>query len=365
MRGNHEKLLVAQNTATCTGDKSGDGEAIAYDGNHNWNGLPEAQAVTAATSKTVTAAEPLLSKLGTLALPGNYYWNFWVKVADGPGKGQVRKIVSYPLDGSGAPVTPITFTVSPAWDVIPQSTGRITVAKQFWQTYTVDNVIDQRQPLCTKLNPNKPSGGVITLYSQTADSAVEGNVQHDTNGIVLAHVYTVPDSSFNPPLGSATGFQSFVEVRGNTVDHEYQWDSDCSWSGVQAWYGAGPTAGSSPPTEGYGVSISHNSITKADGIHGGAIVLAPTWYEGPTPTNWNLIESPLIFGNTISDVNGPPAGAFPPYASCNTGNNRCGINVADSHVFHAVLSSNTCTNVSTPLHELGTNSVRICSATTT
>jgi hypothetical protein len=287
-----------------------------------------------------------------------------VTVADGPGKGQVRNIVSYPLNSSGAPITPVTFTVSPAWDVIPQSTSRVVVALQYWQVYTVDNSIDQRQPLCTKLNPNKPMGGVITLDGQTADSVVEGNVQHDTSGIQLNNAYTVADSTFSPPLTPSTGFQSFVDVRNNTVDGEYMWASDCSWSGVSVGYGAGPTAGSSPPTEGYGISISHNSVTQADGLKGGAIVFSNGWFEGPQPTNWDLIESPLVFNNSINNITGDKATAAGGYASCGVANPRLGINVFDAHVFHAVLASNSCNTVTTPLADGGTDTQKVCSANT-
>jgi hypothetical protein len=363
LQGNVENTLVAQNTATCTGDKAGDGEAIAYDANHNMFALPAAQPVQTATTNTVTVAGPITSLNGTLTLPGNYFSEHWVVVADGPGRGQVRKVVSYPLDASGAAIAPVTFTVSPAWDVIPQSTSMLVVAREYWQVYTVDNFIDQRQPTCTKLNPNKPMGGVITLYGQTADSAVEGNQQYDTSGIELNNGYTVTDTTAS--LTPATEFQSFVDVRNNIVNGEYQWASGCSWSGIGLQYGAGPTAGSSPPTEAYGIYIAHNTITQADGLKGGAIVMSNGWFEGPPPANWDLIESPLIFNNTINNIAGPPAGASPPYASCGVANPRLGINIYDGHVFHSVLSSNTCNNVTTPLADGGTSTLTACSAAVT
>ena len=50
----HQQVLVAQNTSTCPGDKDGDGEAIAFDGNGNTSALPIAASVLAATSNTVT-----------------------------------------------------------------------------------------------------------------------------------------------------------------------------------------------------------------------------------------------------------------------------------------------------------------------
>jgi hypothetical protein len=359
MQGSYQNMLVAQNTITCPGDKGPDGEAIAYDGNHNIAALPAAQSVISATTNTVAAAGPLTAQLGTLTLPPDYFSEHWVTVADGPGKGQVRRIVSYTVGASG---TPVTFTVTPAWDVIPQTTSRILVEREYWQVYTVDNSIDQRQPLCTKGNTSKPMGGVIGLYGPWGDSAIEGNQQHDTSGIFLYNQYTVTDSVAGTVPGYS--FQYFVDVRNNTVDHEYNWDAYCSWSGIEVDYQAGPTAGSSPPTEAYGVSIAHNTVAHSDGLDGGAIVFSPGWWEGPAPTNWNLVESTLVFGNSISDVSGAAAGApTVPYTTCNaTANPRVGVNVFDSHVFHAVLASNSCTSVSTLLQDNGTNTQKICTA---
>ncbi len=287
LRNNEEEILISQNVATCTGDKGGDGEAIVFDNNHNAAGFSAAQAVLAATANTVTVSGSFVTQFEGLTLPADYFTEHWVQVAQGPGLGQVRRIVSY-MSGS-----PLTITVSPAWDVVPQAGSVIVVARQVWQSAIVDNTVDQRQPLCQKSNPNKPSGGIISYYSQTADSTIEGNVQHDTNGISLNHTYVVTDSTLNTV--AQTRFHTFVEVRANTIDHEYNWQSACSWSGIQLYYGASPTSGFPPPVAGYGAIIAHNSITQADGFKGGAIDLANVWYEGPAPSNWDVIESPLIF----------------------------------------------------------------------
>ncbi len=104
---------MSQNQAYCTGDLAGDGEAFSYDNNHNTFALGTPQAVASATSNTVTVNAPLVARP-----TANYYVGHWVHVVQGRGLGQARKIVSYTVDPSGSPVT---LTVSPAWDVVPQT----------------------------------------------------------------------------------------------------------------------------------------------------------------------------------------------------------------------------------------------------
>ena len=52
MNDSHEMLLISGNSASCTGDKAGDGEAIALDNNANTFGLSAASPVLAATQDT-------------------------------------------------------------------------------------------------------------------------------------------------------------------------------------------------------------------------------------------------------------------------------------------------------------------------
>jgi hypothetical protein len=249
--------------------------------------LAAAQNATTATGTTVTVPGPLLLAQGGTTLPGGYFVGFWAQIVAGPGKGQVRKIVSYPLDASGQPVTPVTPTVDPAWDVIPQSNSTLVISRESWQFYIVDNFVDnfvdQRQPLCTKGNQNEASGGRIGFYSQTADSAIEDNQQYDTSGINLGLKYSVTDTTAGTVVG--LNLNTFVEVRANMVNGEYDRDSSCSWGGIELTDGASPTPDSPPPVESYGISISHNVVTHADGLNGGAIDLTRGWYAGPSPGN--------------------------------------------------------------------------------
>jgi hypothetical protein len=366
-RGNQDEVLVSQNVATCTGDKAGDGEGITTDGSTFTAGLSAAQPVIAATTDTVTIPGPLLLQQIGKTLPGGYFTEHWVQIAAGPGKGQVRRIVYYPLDASGQPVSPVTFTVSPAWDVTPRSGSMLVVSREYWQFYIVDNLVDQRQPLCTKGNANRPAGGKIQFYSQTADSVMEGNRQYDTSGINLGVGYQVEDSQYN--TGAGTSLFSFVDVRANIVDGEYDWASDCSWGGIEVTDGASPTVGFPPPVEGYGISVSHNTVTHADGLHGGAIALTRGWYAGPPPSTWDLEANILIFANTINDVSGPPAQrvtgplayATSAYKICGSDNvPRIGTRALDATIWHTVLFGNSCNNVATNLIDGGTASQRVC-----
>src|SRR5208337_3308429 len=96
---NVEDVLVSQNTATCTGDKIGDGEAISLDNNANTFAFAAAPTVIRATSATVAVSEPLVARQNGRELPiATYYVDHWVQIVSGPGLGQARKIIGYSTD---------------------------------------------------------------------------------------------------------------------------------------------------------------------------------------------------------------------------------------------------------------------------
>lgn len=355
LSGNHEMLLVAQNTATCAGDKAGDGEAIAYDNNANAFGFPRAQDILDTTADTVTTASVLsTTQHGRSVEPENYYAGHWIQIVEGPGQGQVRPITGLASTHGDAQMA---FTVSPPWDVPPvRGASRVSVARQMWQVYTVDNFIDHRQPLCRKSNRNGPEGGRITLWSQMADSVVEGNNQYDSDGITLNQSYSAEQKGC-AACRSVTSLHSNIEVRGNVIDGEYDWNSDCSHSGIFVSHSAGSSADSPPPIAGWGVSIAHNSITHADGFRGGAITVPLTWLKGPWPHDWKVVNNLIIQHNSIRDIDGPP-----PSKRCERGQTgRVGINLFDaSLVWRTVLYGNKCTNVQKRLNDTAHNTVRAC-----
>jgi hypothetical protein len=353
MNSSHEMMLVSRNRATCAGDKAGDGEAIAYDNNANTFGFAQAPVVRSATADTVTVQASLIGRQnGHNVNVGEYYVGHWVRIVEGQGIAQSRKIVSYAIDPQSSEVT---FRVAPEWDVLPATgSGRITVQREFWQVYTVDNVIDQRAPLCQKSNRNAPEGGKIAVWAPTLDSAVEGNVQYDTDGITLHQHYTAEDDAC-PTCVAGHTLQAFVEVRGNVIEGEYDWDSDCSRSGIQLTYGASPTPASPPPPVGFGVSIVGNTVVHADGLRGGAISLPLAWHEGPAG-NWRLVDNTLIQHNLIRDLEGSV-----PRRSCDEAQTaRTGIQLFKPGVSASVLYGNSCVNVARPVADTGANTVRVC-----
>jgi hypothetical protein len=356
MNNNDELVLVAQNQISCSGDKAGDGEALSFDGSGNYfafNGTPP---VTAATADTLTLHGTLLGERSGKRLVGpDYYRGHWLQVVDGPGIGQVRKITSYTED----PDTGLTvFHVSPAWDISPSSRSRVVVGREYWHLYIVANEVDQRAPPCQKANLNGPSGGTISIWAPSADSVIEGNRQHDTNGILISMAYTVTAPSC-PTCTIFANFQTALDIRGNLVDGEYAWDSDCSRSGISAVFGASPTPESPPPAEAVGISISHNEIRRADGFRGGAIDVVPTWFRGPLPNDWPVMRGLAIFDNTIRDINGPP-----PAATCKFGQGRrVAIRFEGAgNTRNAVLSGNRCERVDSAMDVGGNHPLRICSA---
>jgi hypothetical protein len=223
--------------------------------------------------------------------------------------------------------------------------------------HIVDNVIDNRAPTCLKSNRSRPRGGLIGFDATTADSSIAGNRQYDSDGLFIQQGYDVSDPACTACKGARASFQNFVEIRGNTVDGEYNWGSDCSHSGFLASVAAGPAVASPPPVTSFGVSFAHNFIRHADATRGGAISVAPTWYQGPPPANWKIVDGLLIHHNTLTDM----AGAVPPQQCDDRNPARMGINIYEgATIWNTVLYANACTRVTLPLNDTGRGTVRVC-----
>jgi hypothetical protein len=351
---NLEEVLVSQNTATCTGDKIGDGEAISFDNNLNTFAFGTVPTVVQASAADVTVSAPIAARQNNREVHiASYYIGHWVQIAGGPGLGQARKIIGYATD----PVTHLTtFKVAPEWDVIPiPGRTRIAIGREYWQVYTVDNQVDNRQPLCQKSNRSRHVAGLIGMWAQSADSVIAGNHQYDSDGIFIQQNYIPPEHAC---IGCTMQgyFHSFLEIRANVVDGEYDWTNDCSASGIMAGVATAAWADVPPPTVGFGISISHNTIRRADGLHGGAIGQVDSWAAGPDPHRWPLSESMLIHHNSISDIDG--ARAIP---ICGTSRPRVGIAFPDPPIaWRTVLYANSCKNVSTPVGGGGIDTIKVC-----
>ena len=354
LNNNVDEVLVSQNTATCTGDKIGDGESVAFDNNANTFAFDHAAPVVQATAADVTVSAPLATRQHDRDVPiASYYVGHWVQIVSGAGVGQARRITGYSTDSI---THRTTFRISPNWDIVPSpGLTRIAVGREFWQLYAVDNQIDNRQPLCQKSNRSRRVSGAIVLWAQSADSVIAGNRQYDSDGIFLYESYMTPE---HPCAGCTMQgfFQSSIEVRGNIVDGEYDWNTDCSVSGITVGVAASPWEDTPPPTVGFGVSISHNQIRHADSQHSGAIAQLDTWYAGPEPHRWPLSDNLLIHHNSIADIDGARAMAI-----CGNSRARIGIAFPDPPIaWRTVLYANSCKNVATPVGTGGMDTVRVC-----
>jgi hypothetical protein len=152
-------------------------------------------------------------------------------------------------------------------------------------------------------------------------------------------------------------FNSFLEIRDNLIEGEYDWSSDCSHSGIQVGAAATPWEAGPPPTVGFGVSISHNSIRHADAEEGGAIGQSNIAGVGPEPHRWPLSDNMLIHHNSISDIDGARAMAI-----CGKKSHpRVGIAFPDpATAWHTVLYANSCKNVSVRIGLGGADVVKVC-----
>lgn len=362
---NQEMVLVSRNIALCSGDKVGDGEGIVFDSTTQNEAFPSAQPVTSASSTAITVQGTV--RTGRIVygvwqpIPdlNAYYAGAWLRIVQGQGVGQWRKVVSL-TTGSNENGPTVTVNVAPALDVVPQPGSLVLVGRGNWQTTIVDNFSDQRQPLCTKANVTRPTGGTLSWYASTADSVMEGNQQFDTNGILLAHQYKEVD----PSAGSLEPFtmtQSANEVRGNLIDGEYDWSTPQSASGIFLGYAATPGAGP-PPVISYGISIARNTLRRADttrevtGAAVGAIGLGPSWWTGPHDgqgaTWWKMADATLVFHNSLTDINGG-------------GVSRVGIGIDSAYsentvAWNSVLFANACNNVQTSVVDYGIGTVRHC-----
>ncbi len=354
INGPEEELLVAENKASCTGDKIGDGAGISFDNNGNTFALMEVADTTAASADSITAAVSLVPRQNGREVPlDTYYRGHWVQLTNGPGVGQVRRVTDYRREPATGRVI---LRVAPDWDVVPvPGQTRFAVGREYWQVYAIGNDLEHRAPPCQKSNRSRPAGGGIGMWAQTADSVIAANRQHDTDGILTQQNLDMPEH----PCADCTMksfFQYFLEIRDNLVDGEYDWTQDCSASGIALGTAAAPWHDALPPTVGYGVSVAHNTVRRADAQQGGGIAIMSSWFGGPSPNRWPLSNNALIHHNALSDLDGGPA-----RQKCIARHARSGISLPDLPIaWRTVLYRNRCTRVDRPQIGAGVETVRVC-----
>jgi hypothetical protein len=350
-RNNHEKLLIANNIGSCTGDRGGDGEFIAFDSNGNNFPFLDAETVTAAGATSVSVQSPV-----DPLFPQNHFAEHWVVIVSGRGVGQARKVSSYTTSPSGS-----TFTVTPAWDVAPvPSNSGILVTRLWWQALVLGNEVDIRQCLKPRKNPTLQVSrhGVIVLWGSTSDSVVEGNVQREADGIIVSSKHFLPWQSFDRDHHVAY----FTDVRSNTVDGESDYGWTCSRGGIQLWHQSTATYETLPMLPAYGVTVANNVIRQADSVGGGGIAIEQAFLDAPHGTHW---ESTLLFHNRISEINGPPAKEDPVLPACGS-YPRVAVAINPrhseehrSHVNNTLLKGNTITDCAANLVDQGAGTVAL------
>jgi hypothetical protein len=356
LANNNEELLISANRIDCSGDKAGDGEAVALDNSGGTFAFDGVQGIDGAGTDWVSVPAPLARNRDGRPLPAAYLIGQWVTLVDGPGMGQTRKVIDYVADETHRT---LRIRVTPQWDVLPRpGRSRISVMRQYWQVYVIANQINHASPPCRKSNLNGPHGGAISLWTSIADSVVDGNEQTETDGIGFLQAYSAHGPSC-PDCASSAAVVTALEIRGNKINGEYDWSSDCSWSGIHGYFVATPTPEAPPPWLGFGIVIANNEITHADGQRGGAIQIARAGPSGPAPGTWPISENILIYANTLRDLSGPP-----PRAVCaQRQSTRSGIRIeGDRNIRDTVLAGNLCEGVAIALEDSGAGTIRVCPA---
>jgi len=249
------------------------------------------------------------------------YKGRWLRVDYGPGLGQARKIT-----GVSTTATTITFTVSPALDVVPVAgQSRIIIGNQIWQMNIVDNLVDdtcstQIADIST-LHP--ATTGDIGVYSGGVDVAIDSNHQIDTAGLDVWSQYV--DYTTTTGGGSYPAYQTpqyFIEIRGNTIQGQFggsQNPQNIVGSGIGLHTLSGTLLDGipqdNPNDPGFGVSISHNTLTDTararfdyNGGEHAAIVLVPEQAadESISP---GYVDT-LVFANHINGTTASAGGAL-------------------------------------------------------
>jgi hypothetical protein len=358
--GPQDDVLVSGNHGSCTADKAGDGEFLAFDNNGNttpFDGLARGVLAASGTEVEVPVADGGRSwhaRWWGAEVADDFYVGHQLFVADGRGLGQVRTISAVARRGGS-----VRLRVRPDFDVVPDAGSRIVVSRAFNRLLVLGNAVDGRR--CAGSNANGLlRGGAIGLWATSVDSVIAGNVQHDAGGILL-------QSQFD--AGASEAFlQYHTQVADNVLDGEVAVRSACSTGGIQLHHSARTWQGDERPAwvppvpivQGYGVRVTGNRIRAADGLRGGSIVFADSWHR---IDGARMYLGTLIDGNHVADV--PRLPATPAVADpCRAG--TCGsdaplrgvaIHIPDAGVVGSVLDANLTPGVPRALFDRGAGTI--------
>lgn len=341
--GPQDDVLVAANRGSCTGDKAGDGEFLAFDNNGNTTPFPGlVRAVAAAAAAYVDVAvradrRDWYQRWWNAEVDDGFYVGHWLFVAHGTGLGQVRRIEAVERRGGS-----VRLRVAPDFAVTPGRDSRIVVTRAFRRLRVIANEVDLRN--CGGRNANRAEhGGAIGLWASASDSVIAGNRQYRAGGILL-------QSQFDAG-GSELFMQYHTQVLGNLVDGEPAVRSACSTSGIQLHHSARTWLGDARPAQpepvpvvqGYGVRVRGNTVRGADGLRGGAVVFPDSWHRVPGS---RMYLGTIIDGNALMDI--PRLPAVPAHADpCRGGTcggdapvRGVGVHITDDAIVGTVLDAN-------------------------
>ncbi|MDP9119868.1 MAG: hypothetical protein M3O15_00600 [Acidobacteriota bacterium] len=351
-----EHLLVIANKFTCVGARFGfDGEAIAFDSNQDQIGFISSQNVTHfvahapvpanfPSSQDVVTVHPgpgealLSAPSDSSSKDADGYAGRWLRVVFGQGLGQARKIVSARKMASGD----LRLFVSPSFDVAPSAgdlappgglPSRIIVSEQAWQSYVVDNLVDNSCSTGRFIQDHGFGGfvshwneGLIGFGGSGADNVIEANSQNKTQGILLTTTYM-------SPIARTQVSQFFVEIRGNSIRESFGFplaepnQHDAYGSGINLTTQVGQVSAGglaipgTPDSDemGFGVTISNNTIRDA-ALRDPNFQKKYVWAVGVSVDgNWSSESAgmpgyadTLIFGNDIREIQVPQGSPFYP-----------------------------------------------------
>jgi hypothetical protein len=342
--GPQDDVLVAANRASCTGDKAGDGEFLAFDNNGNttpFPGLVRDVAAAAATHVDIAARADRRDwhlRWWNAAVDDGYYVGHWLFVVHGHGLGQVRRIEAVERRAGS-----VRLRIAPGFAVVPGRDSRIVVTRAFHRLRVVGNEVDLRG--CTGRNANRLlNGGGIGLWASASDSVIAGNRQHRAGGILLQSQFDATNSELF--------LQYHTQVRANLVDGEPAVRSACSTSGIQLHHSARTWLGEARPAtpvpvpivQAYGVRVQGNTVRGADGLRGGAVVFPDSWHRVPGS---RMYLGTIIDGNALLDLPrlpASPAHADPCRRSTCGGDapvRGVGVHITDDAIVGTLLDGNT------------------------
>lgn len=290
-----------------------DGEGVTYD-NFMWWMFG---GVVSSSANSVNFTEDIITP-GYSGNPTRWSDDWMVGIVTGKGMGQVRRVTGHTSLG-GSPVQD-QVTLDRPWDVQPDSTSKITIARFHINNLNVGNTFSNIH------------NGAVQLYDGCFDNVAADNNMTNTYGIQVHGMY-------NPGALGSTGPSYFNSVKRNTATGKSVISGNC-------WIGERDEDSSNPP---YGVSL-YGSEFRGNSIDRNGI-------GNPTDPECGSVPA----GYVLSQVNGYTSGkciVASLYEDNTVKNSQDGISINQASTVGALISGMTYTNISSQnIIDHGTNTV--------